>query len=49
MGLRVPAALRLALPKADPALYISLALGVTFPFNIVVGIPLYTAMVHWWW
>ena len=44
-----PAALRLAIPKADPALYISLALCVTFPFNIIVGIPLYTAMVHWWW
>ncbi len=44
-----PAALRLAIPKADPALYVSLAMGVTFPFNIVVGIPLYTAMVNWWW
>lgn len=39
----VPAALRLALPKANPSLYIPLALGVTFPFNIIVGIPAY----HW--
>jgi len=44
-----PAALRLAIPKAEPALYIALALGVTFPFNIFIGIPLYSAVVRWWW
>ncbi len=44
-----PAALRLAIPKANAGLYISLSLGVTFPFNIVLGIPLYSAVVHWWW
>lgn len=44
-----PAALRLALPRAEPSIYISLALGVTFPFNIVLGIPLYTQLVRWWW
>lgn len=37
----VPAALRLAIPQADPGLYIPMALGVTFPFNIVIGIPIY--------
>lgn len=37
----VPAAMRMALPKADPSIYVSLSLGVTFPFNIVAGIPLY--------
>jgi hypothetical protein len=37
----VPAALRLAVPQADPGMYIPMALAVTFPFNIVVGIPLY--------
>ena len=37
----VPAALRLAIPEADPGLYIPMALAVTFPFNIVLGIPLY--------
>ncbi len=42
-----PAALRLAIPKADPALYVSLSLGVTFPFNIILGIPLYSAVVRW--
>jgi hypothetical protein len=36
----VPAAMRLALPKADPAVYVTLALGVTFPLNVTVGIPL---------
>ena len=39
----VPAAVRIAIPKAEPSIYIGLALAVTFPFNIVVGIPLYLA------
>ncbi len=37
----VPAAMRLSLPEANPGLYLSLSLAVTFPFNIIVGIPLY--------
>ena len=37
----VPAAVRIAIPKAEPSIYIGLALAVTFPFNIVIGIPLY--------
>ena len=37
----VPAAMRLALPSADPGLYLTLSLAVTFPFNVIVGIPLY--------
>lgn len=37
----VPAAMRLALPDAKPSLYIPLSLGVTFPFNLTLGIPLY--------
>ncbi|MEO1207322.1 MAG: sodium-dependent bicarbonate transport family permease [Pseudomonadota bacterium] len=40
----VPAAMRLALPEARPAIYLPLSLGVTFPFNLVIGIPLYIAM-----
>jgi hypothetical protein len=36
-----PAAVRIALPKASPALYLSSSLAITFPFNIVIGIPLY--------
>jgi len=41
----VPAAMRLAAPKADPGLYIPMALGVTFPFNITVGMPVYLALI----
>lgn len=37
----VPAAMRIALPRADASIYVTLSLGVTFPFNILVGIPLY--------
>jgi uncharacterized protein len=37
----VPAAMRLAAPQADPGLYIPMALGITFPFNITIGMPLY--------
>ncbi|MFM1983322.1 MAG: hypothetical protein RJB22_2041 [Pseudomonadota bacterium] len=40
----VPAAMRMALPKADPGIYLSMSLAVTFPFNIVVGIPLFAAL-----
>lgn len=39
----VPAAMRLALPQANPALSLTLSLGLTFPFNLTVGIPLYIA------
>ncbi|MCY7410826.1 MAG: sodium-dependent bicarbonate transport family permease, partial [Chitinophagales bacterium] len=42
----VPAAMRLAAPKADPGLYIPMALGVTFPFNITVGMPLYFIIIN---
>lgn len=40
----VPAVVRHAIPEANPALYVGLSLGLTFPFNILVGIPLYTAV-----
>lgn len=43
----VPAALRIALPQADPTIYLTLSLAVTFPFNLTVGIPLYTAAARW--
>ncbi len=38
-----PAAVRLALPEANPSLYLNAALTVTFPFNLIIGIPLYHA------
>lgn len=37
----VPAVLRYAIPEANPSLYFGLSLGVTFPLNILFGIPLY--------
>lgn len=37
----VPAALRLAVPEANPSYYLPMALGITFPFNVIVGLPLY--------
>lgn len=36
-----PAAMRVALPEANPTFYITASLGITFPFNILIGIPLY--------
>lgn len=40
----VPAAMRVALPEANPAISLTLALGVTFPFNLILGIPAYLAV-----
>lgn len=40
----VPAAMRLALPQANPAIALTLSLGITFPFNLLAGIPLYVAI-----
>jgi uncharacterized protein len=45
----VPAVVRFAIPEADPSLYVSLSLGLTFPLNIVLGIPLYTQVVQGLW
>jgi uncharacterized protein len=42
----VPAVMRVALPEANPAVYMTLSLGITFPFNIIFGIPLYTALAQ---
>ncbi len=39
----VPAAMRVAVPEADPGIYLTLSLGVTFPFNLTLGLPLYLA------
>jgi hypothetical protein len=45
----VPAAMRLAVPEANPSLYVTMSLAVTFPFNITVGIPLYLAVIRLIW
>ena len=42
-----PAAIQLVIPKANPSLYLTSALGLTFPFNIIVGIPLYYEIARW--
>jgi len=42
----VPAAMRMAAPKADAGLYVPMALGITFPFNITLGMPLYMWVVE---
>jgi hypothetical protein len=38
--------MRLALPQAKPALSLTLAMGITFPFNLIVGIPLWIALAQ---
>lgn len=42
----VPAAMRVALPEANPSIYLTLSLGVTFPFNLTLGIPTYVAVAQ---
>jgi uncharacterized protein len=42
-----PAAVRIALPQANPSYYLTASLAVTFPFNLTVGIPLYYAIAQW--
>lgn len=42
----VPPAMRLAVPEANPSFYLTLSLGITFPFNVLVGIPLYHGLVQ---
>lgn len=43
----VPAVLRHAIPEANPGLYFGMSLGLTFPFNILFGIPLYTGLAQY--
>ena len=45
----VPAAMRMTVPEANPSLYISMALALTFPFNIIIGIPVYMAGIEYLW
>jgi len=42
----VPAAMRVALPEANPSIYLTMSLGITFPFNLTVGIPLYLSIAQ---
>jgi uncharacterized protein len=45
----VPAAMRMTVPEANPSLYISMALALTFPFNIIIGIPIYFQLIQRFW
>lgn len=45
----VPAAMRLALPEANPGVYVTMALAITFPFNIILGLPLYLSVINRIW
>jgi hypothetical protein len=42
-----PAAMQLVLPQASPTIYLTASLGITFPFNILIGISLYRYMAEW--
>lgn len=42
----VPAAMKQAAPEADPGLYVPMALGITFPFNITLGLPFYWMLIN---
>lgn len=41
----VPAAMKIAVPKANPGIFLPMALAVTFPFNITVGMPIYLSII----
>jgi hypothetical protein len=45
----VPAAMRMTVPEANPSLYVTSALAITFPFNIIIGIPLYLSCINLFW
>ena len=45
----VPAAMRLAIPDANPGLYVTMSLAITFPFNIIIGLPLYLNVINRFW
>ena len=41
----VPAAMKIAVPKANPGLFLPMALAITFPFNITLGMPIYLSII----
>lgn len=45
----VPAAMRLAVPEANPGVYVAMALAITFPFNIIIGLPIYLSVINRFW
>jgi uncharacterized protein len=45
----VPAAMRISIPQANPGLYIPMALAITFPFNILICLPVYMSIIRYFW
>ena len=45
----VPAVVRYAIPEANPSLYFTMSLAITFPFNIMIGLPLYLWIIEKLW
>jgi hypothetical protein len=45
----VPAVMRLAIPDANPGIYVTMALGITFPLNVLIGLPLYLSVIKTLW
>jgi len=45
----VPAVVRAAIPEANPGIYFSMSLAMTFPFNVIIGIPLYHSVIAYLW
>jgi hypothetical protein len=43
-----PAAVRAAFPEANPSIYLTSSLAITFPFNLVLGLPIYFGMASFW-
>jgi hypothetical protein len=41
--------MRLAVPQASPGIYLPMALALTFPFNVIIGLPLYLAVINRLW
>jgi hypothetical protein len=41
-----PAAVRIALPDASPGIYVTASIGITFPFNLLIGIPIYIRLAE---
>lgn len=42
-----PAALKTSVPEANPSIYLGMSLGITFPFNLIFGLPLYLELAQW--
>ena len=41
--------MRMAVPNANPGLYVTMALALTFPFNIIIGMPIYMSVINHFW